>query len=208
LSLFKNNSASVFSDELILANLEKVNERSGGINFSSFIPFNKLKKLSVILVASFVLYAICFAAFPGTMFGSLNRLVNYQYNFLNGEYGIIFEIEPGSTEVVKGERVDISITVKAYTKELKHDGTEILLNEKELETTINGYFLTSIESVNTGLVYYAEYEGIESDKYEIKILDYPIVKSFRITIHPPEFTGMPPRELKENECRNRTRWKP
>jgi hypothetical protein len=211
LSLFKNNSASVFSDELILANLEKVNERSGGINFSSFIPFGKLKKLSIILIASFVLYSICFAIFPGTMFGSLNRLVNYQYNFIDGEYGIIFEIEPGSTEVVKGERVDISILVKAnkegldirnlkfYTKELKRDGTEILLNEKELETTINGYFLTSIESVNTDLVYYAEYEGIESDKFEIKILDYPIVKSFRVTVNPPELTGMPSRELKENE---------
>lgn len=211
MSLFKNNSASVFSNELILANLEKVNERSGGINFSSFIPFNKLKKISVTLIASLLIYTICFAVFPHTMFGSLKRLVNYQYNFIDGEYGIIFEIEPGNTEIVKGERVDVSILVKAnkegldisnlrfFTKEVKHDGTEILLNEKELETTVNGYFLTTIESVNTDLVYYAEYEGIESDKYEIKILDYPIIKSFKVTVHPPELTGMPSRELKENE---------
>jgi DNA repair exonuclease SbcCD ATPase subunit len=212
LSLFKSNqSASVFSNDLIAANLENIDKRSRGINFSSFIPFKFLKKLSIVLVASFVFYSICFAIFPDTMFGSLKRLVNYQYNFINGEYGIIFEIEPGDTEVVKGERVDVSILVKAnkegldiknlkfYTKELKRDGTEILLNEKELETSVNGYFLTTIESVNTDLIYYAEYEGVESDRYEIKILDYPIIKSFKVTIHPPEFTGMPVRELKENE---------
>ncbi|HLT24962.1 MAG TPA: DUF4175 family protein, partial [Ignavibacteria bacterium] len=212
LSLFKNtNSNSVFSGELVTANLEKVNERSSDINFSSFIPFSNIKKLSWILAGSFVLYSLVFAIFPSTMFGSLNRLVNYQYNFIDGDYGIVFEIEPGDTEVVKGERVDVSVLVKAnkegldisklnfFTKEIKGDGAEVLLSEKELTTEVNGYFLTSIENVSTDLVYYAEYEGIESEKFEVRILDYPIVKSFYVTIHPPEFSGMSLQQLKENE---------
>lgn len=212
LSLFKNTSSdSVFSGELVTANLEKVNERSNSLNFSSFIPFSNLKKLSGILAGSFLLYIIVFALFPATMFGSLNRLVNYQYNFINGDYGIVFEIEPGDAEVVKGERVDVSILVKTnkegldirninfITKEIKHDGAEVMLSEKELTTEVNGYFLTAIENVSTDLVYYAEYEGIESEKYEVRILDYPIVKSFYVTIHPPEFSGMPVKQLKENE---------
>ena len=212
LSLFKNgNGGSVFSGELINANLQKVEERSSGINFSSFIPVQNLKKLSLILIGSFLIYALSFVIFPGTMFGSFNRLVNYQYNFLDGEYGVVFEILPGDTEVVKGERVDISVEVKAnkegldihklkfFTLEKRNDGTEILIDEKELETDVNGFFLTNIESVNSDLVYYAEYEGIESPRYKITVQDYPIVKSFRVTVHSPEFTGMPPRELKENE---------
>ncbi len=212
MSLFKNSiNGSVFSGELINANLQKVDERSGNINFSSFIPFQFLRKLSLVLIGSFLIYTLSFAIFPGTMFGSLKRLVNYQYNFLDSEYGIIFEIEPGDIEVLKGERVDISINVKAnkegldihtikfYTLEKRHDGTEILLDEKELETDVNGFFLTNIENVNGDIRYYAEYEGIESPKYNITVLDYPIVKSFRVTVHSPEFTGIPPRELKENE---------
>jgi hypothetical protein len=212
LSLFKNRSdSSVFSGELVSANLEKVNEHSGSVDFSSFIPFSNIKRLSTILAGSFLLYTILFAVFPSTMFGSLNRLVNYQYNFINGDYGIVFEIEPGDTEIIKGERVDVSILVRAnkegldisklnfITKEIKRDGAEVLLSEKELTTEVNGYFLTSIENINSDLVYYAEYEGIESEKYEIKILDYPIVKSFFVTIHPPEFSGMPVKQLKENE---------
>ena len=211
LSLFKKNSSNVFSNELITANLENVDDRTSGLDFSSFIPFKNIKKLSITLATILLFYFLTFAIFPGTMLGSLNRLVNYQYNFIDGEYGIVFEIEPGNTEVVKGERVDVSVLVKAnkdgldikklkfYTKEVKRDGTEILLNEKELETDVNGYFLITIDAVNTDLLYFAEFEGIESEKYTIKILDYPIVKSFKITVTPPEQTGILPRELKENE---------
>ena len=101
------------SKELIHANLDHLDSTASGINFSSFVSYKKLKKLAITLTVSVLFYTLSFLIFPTTLLSSVNRIINYEYNFLNNEYGIIFEISPGDIEIPKDSDVEITIMIRA-----------------------------------------------------------------------------------------------
>ncbi|MEO8211177.1 MAG: DUF4175 family protein, partial [bacterium] len=216
LSLYKTHSTrgnTVFSEELIDADIRDIDKRAGSINFNSVIDFRNLRKLILILAASILLYIISFAIFPSAMFGSVKRILNYNYNFINNDLGITFNMIPGDVEIAKGEKVNVTININStnenfnseineiefFTKQISADGYELLSDPAELKINSDGNFKTSIENINTNLIYFAEYKGIKSSEYKVTVSDYPIVKSFNVSIYPPEFTGIPSKTLAENE---------
>ena len=199
------------SKELIHANLDHINSTSRGINFSSLISYKKLKSLAIALIVSVLLYTLGFLIFPTSLLSSVNRIINYEYNFLNNEYGIIFEIIPGDIEIPKDSDVEISIKIRTnkpdlkineiifHTKEITLDGIEIPLGEKKISSSNENEFSTVIKNVNKDIIYYAVYEGVQSDEFIISVADYPVIKSFTVSIYPPAFTGMPSKTLEENQ---------
>ncbi len=216
LSLYNLSSKKEFqklyySENLILANLIKINSETENLNLSSFINYKNLKKPFFIFLFSVFIVGLSFSIFPNTLFSSFDRLINYKYSFIDNKFGIAFEITPGNYETFKGDKVNVSIKVLSNKQDLKideieffvkthtPDGYEILSDSKNLKTSGDNIFYTTIENINTDLIYFAEYKEIRSEIYKIKISDYPIIKSFRITITPPDFTGIPPKTLNENE---------
>jgi chromosome segregation ATPase len=216
LSLYKLTSKKdfdklYFSENLILANLEKTNSETEKINLSSFISYKNLKNsFSVFLLSAFIIF-LSFFVFPNVLSGSLDRFIHYRYSYIDNQFGIAFEISPGNYETFKGDRVNVTIKVKSnkpglkvdeiefFIKQFTPDGYEILSDSKDLKSSGDNLFYTTIENISTDLVYYAEYKEIRSEEYKIKISDYPIIKSLRITVTPPEFSGMPVKNLNENE---------
>ena len=216
LSLFKMTGKKDFdklyySENLILANLEKTNQKTENINLSSFIHYGILKKPFYIFLLAIFISGLSFGIFPATLFGSLERLINYRYSYIDNTLGIAFEITPGNVETFKGDKVNITIKVKStksdfktdeiefYTKQYAKDGYEILSDSKELKSAGDNLFYTTIENINTDLIYYAEYKEIRSEEYKIKISDYPILKNLSITVYPPSYTNLPEKKLNENE---------
>ena len=216
LSLYKLTGEKEFdnlyySENLILANLEKVDSNTGNLDLSSFVKFKNLKKPFFVFLLSVFIIGLSFTIFPNALFGSFERLVNYKYSYIDNKYGIAFEITPGNYETFKGDKVNVSIKIKStkpdlkideiefYTKQYTPDGYEILSDSKDLKAVSDNTFYTTIENINTDLTYYAEYKDIRSDIYKIKISDYPILKKLNITIYPPAFTGLPEKKLNENE---------
>jgi chromosome segregation ATPase len=211
--IFKNkqNKDTVFSDELIMANLEKTDENTSGTNFLDFVSFAKLKKVSITLIITIVVFALSLTIFQSSLFASLNRIVNYKYNFINNEYGIAFEITPGNMETFKGNSVNVNINITSnketlkiddidfITKEVSRDGVELQSDSKSIKSQNGNYFSTTINNINNDVVYYAEYKGIKSAEYKISIAEYPIIKNFTITIYPPEYTSLPPKKMNDNE---------
>ncbi len=204
-------SNSFLSKDLVQANLDYVNNRSKNLNFSSFISYKNLRRLLSILIISALFYALSFFIFPSTLLSSVNRIINYEYSFINNELGIIFNVSPGDIETVKGSNVDIEIKInsnkpdlrideiKFFTKEVTHDGVEILLSEKNLISNGNNHFSITLENINNNIIYYAEFKEVKSSEYKISIADYPVLKSFTLSIYPPDFTGMPSKTLDENQ---------
>jgi len=200
-----------YSENLILANLDRISNGTREIDLSSFVKFKRLKNPFIIFIVSVFIIGFGFTLFPGSLFGSLERIVNYNYSYIDNKYGIAFEITPGNFETFKGDRVNVSVKIKStkpdlkieeiefYTKQLTPDGYEILSESKDLKSVSDNIFYTTIENINTDLTYYAEYKDIRSDIYKIKISDYPIIKKLNITVYPPAFTGLPEKKLNENE---------
>ncbi len=210
-SYHKTSTKTVFSDELIDADINDMNEKAGKLNLGSMIDFGKLKKPALILAVAFMLNAISFSVFPSEMFSSVKRIINYNFNFVDNELGISFEIKPGDKEISKGEKVDVTINVNQtksdrrieelefFTKQITTDGIEVLSDPVLLKITSEGNFKTVIENPNTSLLYFAQYKNVRSSEYRLSVTDNPIVKSFSITVYPPEFTGIPSKTLPENE---------
>jgi hypothetical protein len=214
LSLYKNLSAdnkTVFSGELIGADIVKTGKITDNVELDSFIPFKRLNRYLYVIAGIWVLFIASFLIFPSEIYGSMNRIINYQYNFIDNEYGIYFEVHPGNIEIPQGESMEITIFVKSnredlkideidfFTKEVTHDGREIISDAKELEMNSEGNFNTALENIQSGVIYFAEYKGIRSDEYTITVSNHPIIKKFNITINPPEATGLPSKTLEENE---------
>ena len=206
-----HESNSYLSKELVGANLDYVDNRTRKINLSSFISFKNLKRLLLVLIISTLFYTLSFFIFPSTLLSSVNRIINYEYSFIDNELGIIFNISPGDVETIKGCNVDIAIKInsnkpdlrideiKFFTKEVTHDGVEILLSETDLVSDGDNHFSTSIENINNNIIYYAAYKEVKSSEYKISIADYPVLKSFTVSIYPPGFTDMPSKTLDENQ---------
>ena len=207
----KQNINSNFSNELILANLEKTEETTRSTNLNNYVSFIKLKKILITLVISVFAFALSLVIFQSTLFASFNKIINYKYEFINNEYGIAFEVSPGNIDTYAGSNVNVNIKVTSnkedlkideiefFIKEVTKDGVEILSDSKTLKSQNGNYFSTTISSINNNRIYYAEYKGIKSDEYKISIAEYPIIKSFTVTVYPPEYTSLPSKKQSENE---------
>ena len=202
---------SVFSEELIGADIDETNTITNKVDLSSIISFNKLRKPLYVLLAAVLLFAVSFAIFPAEMSGAVKRIANYNYSYIENGLGITFEITPGDVEISKGEKVNVSINVNTtkdgyeieeiefFTKQLTADNYELLSDPTELKAEPDGSFKTTIENINSNQLYFAQFSNIKSTEYKITVSDYPIIKSFTISIYPPDFTGIPSKTLAENE---------
>lgn len=213
-SLFLYDKAAVIkshSDELIFENLLQVNDNIKNKDLTTFINYKEIKNKLFILLGVAVIYALSFTFFGNDLNAAYFRLVNYQYNFINNEYGIYFEVTPGNTEIVKGGEAEIKVVLKSNKPDLKveeinltliekfSDGTEVQKEERVLTNSGNNVYYTKIENINNPLIYFASLEDISSSKYYIAVSDYPVVKKFFVTITPPAVSGLPERRLNENE---------
>ncbi|HEX2786935.1 MAG TPA: DUF4175 family protein [Ignavibacteria bacterium] len=213
-SLFLYDKAGAIksnSDELIFENLLQVNDNIKNKNLASFINYKSLRNKFFVLLSVGVIYVLSFAFFGNDLNAAYFRLVNYQYSFINNEYGIYFEVTPGSVEIVKGGEAEIKVTLKSNKPDLKveeinltliekfADGTEVEKEKRTLTSSGNNVYYTKIENINNPLTYFVSLEDINSSKYFISVSDYPVVKKFFVTITPPAVSGLPQKKLNENE---------
>lgn len=206
----KSKQERVFSDELIQADLELAKEKYSNKELGSYIKFSNLKKPFTSLIAIVLIFILSFILFPNDMYGAFNRYVNHDLEYLPGNLGVQFSILPGDIEVPKGENLKIEIKLSATGREYEfnkinffvfektRDGIEILKESRELEAESVNTFSTEINNITSSLIYYAEYKGVRSSRYDIKVSENPIVRKFNITFYPPQFTGLPSKELPEN----------
>ncbi|HMS64943.1 MAG TPA: hypothetical protein PKD83_06780 [Ignavibacteria bacterium] len=215
LSLYRthNNSSdkTLISNELISADIESTGKITDSVNLSSVVSFGKLKKPLYVLFASVLLYVISFAVFPDALFGSVKRIANYNFIYIDNGLGISFVITPGDIVIAKGEKVNVTVNINStkpdfktdeieiFTKQITSDNYELLSDPIELKRESDGSFKTTIENINSNLIYYAEYKHIRSDEYKITVTEHPIIKSFTVSVYPPDFTGLPSRTLDEND---------
>lgn len=213
-SLFLYDKAGVNrsnSDELIFENLLQVNDNIKDKDLTSFINYKAIKNKLFVLIGIGLIYALSFTFFGNDLNAAYFRLVNYQYNFINNEYGIFFEVSPGNTEIVKGGEAEIKVVLKSNKPDLSveeinltliekfTDGTEVQKEKRVLKNSGNNVYYTRIENINNPLTYFASLEDISSSKYFIAVSDYPVVKKFFVTITPPAVSGLPEKKLNENE---------
>ena len=81
----------------------------------------------------------------------------------------MFYIEPGNTSITKGESLLIKINVLGYKPEVislfKKSSVESEYAEQEVYPDSNDTFIIRLNSMKNSTDYFAEAEGINSEKY-------------------------------------------
>ncbi|MBN1633069.1 MAG: DUF4175 family protein [Ignavibacteria bacterium] len=201
----------LYSNELVYAGIYSIKNKYYEKNLTSHISFGQIKRLFFKLLAAVIIIVLSFAVFPGSLKSSLNKFLNYNYEYINDTDGILFEFEPGDVKVLKGGSLVISVKIKSTNENFIADSLNLFFEtysyDNELIQTANAYlapisgnhFVYTLENINSELTYYAVFKGIKSKKYNITLIEYPVVKNFKVKVTPPAYTSRLPFELNENE---------
>lgn len=161
------------------------------------IPFRLMKYVSGV-VGLFILLSMIV---PVTLRETSYRLMHFSESFA-APLPFTFEILPGDKEVVKGESVDIIVRLRGEQKKnielyTRTEG-QSSVEQFSLHPDTGGVFLWRSQILKNTFEYYARNGDVTSDRFTITVVDRPVIKTLRITLRPPAYTGIPEQMLDEN----------
>lgn len=208
---YTNRADHIFSNDLAAETINRFNENTRSIDFKNSVSFKKNNSLLILFVSALVLFNAILFTFPNTFLAAANRIVNYNFTFVDNSLGIAFEVKPGNVELSKGENLDVTALIKFHdpnyttdeitfhTKEVTNDGIEISENDEKLQAAGTNEFKTTIKNINSQTIYWFEYRGVKSSTYTVTITNRPVIKSVKVTVYPPAYTKLPSRTIDGNE---------
>ncbi len=192
---------SYYSIDLIDASFNDLFTLIQPINFREAVSDAGIRKIRKFALYGVAVFMLVFVLSPSGFLNSLNRLSHFNQSFA-ASLPIQFSIEPGNLEVVRGENVPIVIHTSGKpvkTIELLTRGE----GQKDFDKQIlshgpNGAFQATLNNIKNSTEYYASAEEVSSEKFNISVLDRPLVRTFQLTITPPAYTRIPPKLMDEN----------
>ena len=195
-----DNNSDLYSTSLLDAAFKNVYERAKPIQFESIVDFSKVKKISIYFLSLFMFCVSLFVFIPGLQAAS-NRLVNFNQEFIPPAK-FYFEVYPGNTEVTKGEKVDFVIRVRGEVPRKVFISTkeksQTTFEEHELQKDSVGDYKFSIQQLRSSLYYFASAEDVQSEEYQIKVIDHPVMRSLDVKVTAPGYSKIPLLEQKDN----------
>jgi len=196
-----SKGTTLYSAELIDASFHDLSDAAKNVNFIEAVDFSDSKRWRTRFLVVVATSALTALIMPSTIEGSLYRLLHFGREFVPPpEY--VFEISPGNTEIVKGDNVPVEVRVRAVGA-LKQSPKELrLFSRLEGQTSFDhavlrpetsGVFKTTFTGVRGSTLYFAQVEDVQSEWYELKVVDRPIVRTFQIRLDYPGYTNLPPR---------------
>lgn len=192
-----------YSLELIDASFQDLAETIRPVDFLQSVSIaparRSLRNLSVVAIV--VLLPVISS--PGGFINSIQRLIRYDKEFVRSSR-YAFRVIPGNKEVIKGDRVAVSVTVS----EAENSASRILSDPLHLKWKVEdqldfqevllrpdsqGTFRTTLENVRLSTDYYADFQGTESEHFRLTVLDRPVLRSIQVRLDYPSYTKLPPK---------------
>lgn len=195
-----DSSKNFYSSGLINAAFKNIYNRTKEIQFESIISFKKAKELFYYLCGVIVLCAILFLSVPNLQ-AAANRIVKFNQEFIAPKK-FSFIITPGNSKVTKGDNLLISVKVKGELPKnvdlnIKHED-ETDFNAVRLFPDSTGNFEFNVNAVRNSFKYFASAENINSDQYDIDVINPPIIKTLHVIVNSPSYSKIPDVELRDN----------
>jgi hypothetical protein len=191
---------TLYSTSLLDAAFKNVYERAKPIKFESIVDLSKVKKLSVYFFSVLAFCVLLFALVPSLQAASY-RLVNFNQEFIPPAK-FYFEVYPGNDEITKGENVDFVVVIKGEVPKkvflLTREESQTNFEEHELQKDSLGEYKFSIQQLRSSLFYYALAQDIQSEEYQIKVIDRPVIRSLDVKVISPSYSNIPVLEQKDN----------
>ncbi|MCF6268744.1 MAG: hypothetical protein L3J41_03445 [Melioribacteraceae bacterium] len=199
IQLYESESDKINSNLADAAILSEI-EKTKSVDFNLTASFDRLKTHMLALAAAILFSTALFAAFAGLRV-SAHRILNYDIEF-KIPAKIQFYIEPQNITVTKGENVKIKIvTIGEKPNEvtlLIKDRENQVFTGRTLYPDTNNVFNYQINSIKTSTIFYATANGIDSEQFEIRVINRPIISQLQLKIIPPKYSGLETTIQKEN----------
>lgn len=182
-----------YSQDLIQAAFKDVYNKTKDLDFSQIVKFQKkgLRNFSLATAAFTLLLMLIVPQFNNAAY----RLANYNKEFTEPAM-YAFNIEPGNKEVTKGDDVEIRITptgnnVPQSISFLQKSTEDAEYKDSQLFPDSNGIFVNKFTSLSSSFKYLVKTEDVETDVYEITVIDRPVIRKLELTVNPPSYSNLP-----------------
>ncbi len=190
----------IYSKNLIDAAFYGVYKKAKDIDFTSIISFKKAKQFLIYSFSTIVFCIVLLVFVPGIKAATF-RLLNYNHEFIPPPK-FIFEVEPGNSKVTKGDNLNISVKVKGkIPKEVFlaiKNSDETNFSKQQLTSDSLGNYHFIMPAIRTSFKYFASAENINSDVFEIEVIDRPIIKTMDLTVTSPAYSKIPQVQQRDN----------
>ncbi|MFP4663478.1 MAG: DUF4175 family protein [Bacteroidales bacterium] len=182
------------SRDLIMASVTQKTEKLKPLPFLSALPWKKSLTAAKYLVPPIIIILLVLFFWPSALSEGTQRLVKHRQEFVMPP-PFEFVLENKNLAVKKGGDVEITVSTKGNNlpdKVWVHFGGNHLLMKK----TDPNKFVHTFRNINNPLNIHFESSDVISDQYRINVLPAPALNDFRVKINPPDYTGEPTQELK------------
>lgn len=188
------------SETLAWSAFDTIHKSTETVNFNASIDTTMAKRrfgwFSVALVFLIGAYII----FPTNYSNAVTLLLNPAMK--PKTEALQFAVTPGNAEVVRGENLEISVSVKnaqiekaqiiAEYKEGGFSETHSLLHNAQSK------FGHTFENVTEAFSYFVTLENERSQRYDVSVIDLPDVRELQVTLKYPRYSQMQPLKLDPN----------
>ncbi len=174
--------------DLLLASIDQKSAALQPIPFVKAIDFSKNKKyLKYGLIPIFIWFLSFISATNGALTKSLERVVNYKTAYLPPA-PFSFLLLSKNLKIVQGN--DAKIEVKIVGS-LLPDEVKIVFNEQQyfMQQSGNTTFSYTFSDVKENIEFQVEANGVESNLYEIQVINAPMINNIFLDISYPNYLG-------------------
>ncbi len=187
---------SSLSDGLAVLAVADASALASRVPAARVAPLRLVMKPFLALAAFAVIIGGACAAFP--------RLAAAEWNRFLHPFGdeapfsrVVFHVEPGDTQVIYGQPLDVRATVEGPPVErlnlvLETDG----LSEEVLPmfAESGGSWRATVANVTTPVRYHVRSHAGRSAKFTVRVITVPRLEAIRFRVTPPAYTNRPPYE--------------
>ena len=192
---------SLYSMELLEASFADFARRVQSVDFKLAVDESLVARAKKRFFGSVVGSLLVFAAFPNSMPAAFFRLAHFGTEFVvPPKY--TFVVSPGDKEIVKGESVEVAVHL-ASRDELSLAPSSLALeyrmvgqenfDTKPLRSDSAGTYRGILQNLKVSTEYFVRASDAESPYYVLKVLDRPILRSLRVRLEFPKYSGLPER---------------
>ncbi|MBI5022387.1 MAG: hypothetical protein HZB59_13205 [Ignavibacteriales bacterium] len=190
-----------YSVELIDASFKDLFDAVAKLNFGEAIDESSIKKSAKYFFVVLFLFLITNIISPAILLNPFYRIIHYSQSFSQKKL-IEFNVEPGNVEVVRGADVIIKVQANVDKNQAVILSTcpagQHVFESNQMKQRANSSFITTLNNLVSTTEYYATAGDVSSEKFTIKVIDRPFIRSLNVTITPPAYTRMQKSFVDEN----------
>lgn len=196
----QRNSGTLYSRELIDAFLAELSHSTQGYDFEAVADRRPVRRASKAATISVFLLLVLALAAPTGLADAAWRMAHFSREFVRPPR-FVLQVEPGNTEVSKGEQITVSASVSSADGSplpeaplllfWKPDGQE-QFESQSARLKEAGVFEATLSGLRVPTEYHVRFADVESERFRINVVDHPLLRQFRVRLTYPSYTGLPP----------------